>query len=379
MTVLAGFISSTAHDSILDGNLTRSMARSLIECAVLSYKNPLEVEAAVNLGNDSLIEFEWFEAIGRSFDSQAFACIVPGHVILAFRGTRELRDFLTDALLIKRPLRDFNGDSRNGLGSVHLGFQRALNGLWSNKRSARKYALSTSGLPIDKYLGKVAKEHSESQLWLTGHSLGAALATIAAARIQLTQNAPFNGRVGGLVTVGSPRVLDHTVASNLTEKLGSKKIFRIYRSIDPVPAVPYFGFKHASGERRAFVSNKGILVMGARKKRKLFDTSAAFLRTIEDSVGSALPGQHRGFGAFVSDHDSEDYLTAVGEYKEENKLSLRDYIVPHVVPLLKLLGIGTGGWAVIDTTGIVGMVSKGFAASAQLLQTGAELMLVSLL
>src|SRR5262245_62078327 len=95
MTVLEGFTFdspvsttgspvSTTGSPILDGKLTQSMARSLIECAVLSYKNRSQVEAALKPDKDKghLLRFEWFEAVGRTFDSQGFACIVPGHVIL---------------------------------------------------------------------------------------------------------------------------------------------------------------------------------------------------------------------------------------------------------------------------------------------------------
>jgi hypothetical protein len=175
-------------------------------------------------------------------------------------------------------------------------------------------------------------------------------------------------------------VLDRQGAERLMESLGRDRIFRIYRSIDPVPTVPplYWGFRHVSGERRAFVSHEGKLVMGVRKSREWAESSAAFLRAVEDSVGSALPGQHRGYGAFVSDHDSEDYLTAVETYDEHNKLRLRDTLGPIAVPLLKLSGLGAGGWAVADTTGVTDLATQTVAATAQLLETGTQTMLAFL-
>jgi triacylglycerol lipase len=375
-SVLAGFTSSPADDPKLVGGLTRSRARSLVECAVLAYKSRPEVEAALGLNEaKGQLRFEWFEAAGRSFDSQGFACVVGDHVILAFRGTKELRDFLTDALRVKRRLKDFNGSDSNDLGQVHLGFQRALNALWSDKRSARQNSLFPPiGPPIDRFLTEVASENPNSQLWLTGHSLGAALATIAAARVQLTEGAPFQGRIGALLTVGSPRVLDHQGADRLRQALGPDKIFRIHRSIDPVPAVPYWGFRHVSGPK-AFVSNRGSLVMEVGKRRRWAERSAAFLLAMEDSVGSALPGRHRGYGKFVSDHDSEGYLAAVEKYSTADKVRVRDNVGPIAVPLAKLLGFGTVGWAAADSTGVTGLAIEAAAATARLFQTGAEAML----
>lgn len=380
MTVLAGFTTQMALDPVLGGELTRSKAQSLVECAVLAYRSREEVDAALkpDRANGTPVRFEWFEAVGRSFDSQAFACVIPGHVILAFRGTKQLRDFLTDALVIKKPLKDFDGTPPNDLGLVHLGFQHSLNSLWSDRRSARRNAISTIGDPLDTFLREVDKESPQRQLWLTGHSLGAALATIAAARIQLTDGAPFKGRVGALVTIGSPRALDNQAADKLRQALGSERICRIHRSIDPVPAVPYRGFRHVSG-RKAFVTRQGRLVMGARKTERWADRFAATLRTMEDSVGSALPGQHRGFGGFVSDHASEDYLSAVKEYKETNQLRIRDSIAPIAFPLMKLVGVGAGGLTagktVADVTGISGPAGDVATAVLSVLSTGAEAML----
>ena len=378
--ILDGFVRQSDGEPVLDGELTRSRARSLVECAVLSYKSRADVEKALewDKNHGHLERFEWFEAIGRGFDSQAFACVVPGHVIVAFRGTKELRDFLTDALRVKRPLRDFNGSNSGNLGHVHLGFQRALNGLWSNNRSARQHAISTSGLPLDDFLRKMAEAYPTSQLWLTGHSLGAALATIAAARVQLTPDAPFKGRIGGLVTIGSPRVLDKQAADRLTRELCTNRICRIHRSLDPVPAVPTWGFDHVSG-RKAFVNNRGNLVMGVGKLPRWAERTAAFLLAIEDSVGSALPGRHRGFARFVADHGSDDYLAAVRAYSGVDRVRLRDSVGPIVVPLMKLAALGAVGWSAAESTGVAKLAANAAVAGVQLARIGAETLLALLL
>jgi len=351
-----------------------------VECAVLAYKSPAEVRRALEPDpkGHPLQHFEWLEASGRSFDSQGFVCVVQGQVILSFRGTKELRDFLTDVLLVQRPLKDFHGKVADGIGKVHAGFQRALNALWSEQRSARRHALDKTGTPLDDLLRTLANRHPEGKLWLTGHSLGAALATIAAARIQLTPDAPFNGRIGALVTIGSPRVLDQHTADRVRQELGSEHICRIHRSIDPVPAVPYWRFRHVSG-RKAFVTNQGKLVMGVAKGRRWLERSGALLRALEDSVGSALPGQHRGFGRFATDHDSEDYLAAVVGYNSSDRVRARDAVGPIAAPLLKLAGVGTMGWTVAETTGLLGVAAKtaGNVAGFLQMQAGGVLALLA--
>ncbi|MCX5893209.1 MAG: lipase family protein, partial [Deltaproteobacteria bacterium] len=65
---------------------------------------------------------------------------------------------------------------------MHRGFQAALDEVWER---------------LHDYLE--GKENARRTVWFTGHSLGAALATLAASRY---------GKVRGLYTFGSPRVGD---------------------------------------------------------------------------------------------------------------------------------------------------------------------------
>ena len=83
--------------------------------------------------------------------------------VVAFRGTDDVEDVLTD-------LRFQLGDD-----DVHSGFTRALDRIWADV--------------VDHLAGRRA--------WFCGHSLGGALATLAAARYPAAE---------GLYTYGSPRV-----------------------------------------------------------------------------------------------------------------------------------------------------------------------------
>lgn len=159
------------------------------------------------------------EEIGfaRSHETGSAALIVHGRTpspfaVLVFRGTeQEIQDFFCDAQTW--PIPAFGGTAR-----VHSGFKRALNSIWTTIAQV----LDTLDCPV----------------FYTGHSLGAALATLAAAR-----RAPQ-----AVYAYGSPRVGD----MQFVDKLKNVPVFRIIHGNDVVTTVPpeALGFRHAGVERR---------------------------------------------------------------------------------------------------------------------------------
>lgn len=98
-----------------------------------------------------------------------------GFALLAFRGTLGARDWLSD---LDCPTVPWEGG-----GKVHQGFKRQLDRVWEEVRHE-----------LD--------EVDDVPVFYTGHSLGAALATLAAARRFREDGAP----PAALYTFGSPRV-----------------------------------------------------------------------------------------------------------------------------------------------------------------------------
>ncbi len=146
--------------------------------------------------------------LARETDTQAMLveCLSPGpYAVLVFRGTEPtLQDFVTD--IGTTPL---VSDQIN----VHRGFMQALDSVWAEIADE----LTRLTCPV----------------YYTGHSLGAALATLAAAR--RTPRA--------LYTFGSPRVGNQA----FVDSLAHIPIYRIVDDQDIVTTLPpeSLGFRHA--------------------------------------------------------------------------------------------------------------------------------------
>jgi len=125
-------------------------------------------------------------------------------LILAFRGTEatSLKDIKADAKAVTT--RCESG------GNVHSGF---------------KEAFDTVAVQVQQYLDK--PEYAEKPLYITGHSLGGALATIAAKRLS------HEGGIAACYTYGSPRVGDEDWIDDI-----KTPIYRVVNAADCVTMLP---------------------------------------------------------------------------------------------------------------------------------------------
>jgi hypothetical protein len=142
--------------------------------------------------------------------------------VLAFRGTKP-NDFINWLTDTNTSLTNFQ------YGKVHTGFYENLQPLWGEIANAVDEARKPRH-------GASDGGHSPLEnLYITGHSLGAAMAVIAAARIFSSDYLDWQPLVRGVYTFGQPSVGDGTFARHF------ESLFNLYRHVyryDVVPRLP---------------------------------------------------------------------------------------------------------------------------------------------
>lgn len=159
-------------------------------------------------------------------NTQAYIAHNDDHLLVAFRGTEAptsiegLKDWLlTDAVnLLIQPEGDIGTDfAAAGVGTRwHQGFIRALDEIWAPVFAA-----------VD-----AERKKSDRPLWITGHSLGGALALLAAWRFKRKFV-----NVHQVYTFGAPMV-GNTEAARIIDREFGKKIYRYVNDQDPIPRLP---------------------------------------------------------------------------------------------------------------------------------------------
>ena len=177
------------------------------EAASLAYAAQESVRNALaNWGFDAPRMFERAEA------AQAFLTVAGDKsvALLAFRGTeKKLEDWKADAAFAPKA-------SPTGIGRTHHGFTEALGQVYDEVTKELRNCMGQNTL-----------------LYITGHSLGGALATLMAERLA----ADKTPGVHSVHTFGSPRVGDPEFTQAYHQALGHCT-YRIVNGEDPVTRVP---------------------------------------------------------------------------------------------------------------------------------------------
>lgn len=196
-----------------EGWTTEALCAELCRLAYLRFESPDKPEQGRlltrALQDAGLGDFETLS--DERCDAQAFVAREGGTAYIVYRGTQgdRWKDLLADLLFFPRPWK--------GPGWVHWGFWRAESALWPR---------------VQGWLSKCRPD----EVVVTGHSLGAAMATVTAARLPESR----------LVTFGSPRVGTRAFAGAFT----SDRVSRYVDCCDGVARVPPpWGFVHLPGER----------------------------------------------------------------------------------------------------------------------------------
>lgn len=155
----------------------------------------------------------------------------PGELIFAFRGTASLDDALDDADF---PLVEFvpsQGGAPTG-ARVASGFY----GIYDDLGHGMSQSMRTQ---LQQWLQQLAP----TRIWVTGHSLGGALAQLFAFDLSYGAHA---AAFDTLIVLASPRVGDHTWRDTYDARIPAARSLRIYNQHDIVPDLPPkdLGFHH---------------------------------------------------------------------------------------------------------------------------------------
>lgn len=192
--------------------------------------------------------------------TQAFLARNYYYAVLAFRGTepKKWEDVQADIRAYKTSVSE---------GKVHAGFLEAYTEV------AEEIVKSLVDSNQDKW-----------PLYITGHSLGGALATVATRELETTGG--VGDQIAACYTFGSPRVGNRKYEDTI-----KVPIYRVVHSTDVVTLVPSVGYTHAGDPR--FISRGGELY------RKI-----PFFRRGWEMLVALLPFF---WGRWVSSHDMSTY------------------------------------------------------------------------
>lgn len=230
-------------------------------------------------GNDVALQYAaWGFDQCQFYDrggTQAFVAKSPAATLVAFRGTQPtlLEDWLADLNFVAGPDPLFDNKQ------VHRGFRGALDAIWTSGAAGSGL---TSDIPADV------------PVWFTGHSLGGALATIAAAR---WEKAHAN-TTAGVCTFGSPRVGSKGFAEAYDALLFART-FRFVHDADIVPRFPQrkMGFWHVG--TFVFLDNLGTLSFKRKPWQELLDVIDPV--RIRDATDALVIRRLTGLGEWLAD------------------------------------------------------------------------------
>jgi triacylglycerol lipase len=224
-------------------------------------------------------------------DTQGFVAGDSEKIVLAFRGTESSRngrffakDWGTDSFFHQARFSNYFTDA-DDIGAIHAGFGKALHDVWVRKPR------------LPGILSKYRSRFPKASLWITGHSLGGALAVLSGAAFC------FDGErqspVAGVYTFGQPRVGDAAFRNQFEGAIGERTYF-VVNDGDLVTRVPPRSFPCIPGLNYAVTGRLLFL-----EKNGPSNDPTAWHRFLEsEKVGweraLTLPDQ-------IKDHDLAEY------------------------------------------------------------------------
>jgi triacylglycerol lipase len=248
----------------------------------------------ITLNQLNFSKFYWIDLTGNFEDVYAIGAARGDFAVVAFRGTKDIQNWMTDfnSTPVSFP---WLFDSGPDVGDIHAGFGHALRDAWANVCDVVNVMIPRP--PVEQGI----LISPQPTLWLTGHSLGGALAVLTGAVYNMWQQATMRP-VAGVYTFGQPRVGLYKFCGNYDQVL-RPKTFRFVNKSDLVPRVPFRGFDYADLGRMIHFASNGAPSLESMEWANLlnrtFQSFADFFRIVGN------------LNVDVGDHSMDGYVAAV--------------------------------------------------------------------
>ena len=194
------------------------------------------------------------------------------YLCMVFRGTDEIMDWIDNIKAF--PTKEL-------FGEFHKGFWDATEEIWHHL--------------YEKYQERYRE--NKRPLFITGHSLGGAMATIAAARL-VHIDKPFIS----VYTFGQPRVMKQDTARTFNSECKTR-FFRFQNNNDIVPRVPprLMGYSHVGS------------ILYISEEKEIHQDPGYWFKVLDKIDGYTEAWREDGID-MKEDHDVDDYLQAIKKW-----------------------------------------------------------------
>jgi hypothetical protein len=224
--------------------------------------------------------------IDRDAGTAGFVVASDEIIVIVFRGTEDQLDWRTN---VRAAWVALQGGTR-----VHTGFFQAYWPIRDTLFAKVERLLKTKPRPV----------------YVTGHSLGGALALMATAELANHQDASIRDSIAACYTFGCPRAGDASF-----DQYVKVPLYRVTNGVDVVPAIPPFilGYRHV-GDTRYFGT------AGVSPFRRPPNLLQKIWRTIRGLPAFLSTGKLLN----ISDHNMQTYIAKLSAWAEKNIQETRE-------------------------------------------------------